>query len=173
MTVPYFLELMPTRLRGKATVYLSIGWPIGVLAAVGTTQALHGLGWRVVVIASGLAGIWIFAIRAWVPKSPYWIAAQGRHEEARGVLQRLGARVPAGVEFAPADTGEGRQAAGAVPRQASADHRADAGGELRVRLIRVPLRVSTRAGTTDCVSGLVRRMSPSRCRSGCPGSGRS
>jgi len=104
VTVRYFLELMPTRLRGKATVYLSIGWPIGVLAAVGATQALHGLGWRVVVIASGLAGIWIFAIRAWVPKSPYWLAAQGRHEEARGVLQRLGARVPAGVEFAPADT---------------------------------------------------------------------
>src|SRR6516164_867446 len=113
---------MPTRLRGKATVYLSIGWPIGVLAAVGTTQALHGLGWRVVVIASGLAGIWIFAIRAWVRKSPYWIAAQVRHEEAGGVLQRLGARVPAGVEFAPAATGEGRQAAGAVAGQAGADH---------------------------------------------------
>ncbi|MFI8763495.1 MFS transporter [Streptomyces sp. NPDC053792] len=100
MTFPYFLELMPTRLRGKAAVYLSIGWPIGVLAAVGATQALHGLGWRVVVIASGLACLWVLAIRAWVPESPYWLVAQGRHDDARRVLLRLGAQVPDGTRFA-------------------------------------------------------------------------
>ncbi|MFJ1838714.1 MFS transporter [Streptomyces sp. NPDC088175] len=39
---PYFLELLPSRMRGRAVVYLSIGWPIGVLAAVGVTQLLAG-----------------------------------------------------------------------------------------------------------------------------------
>ncbi|MFJ1640343.1 MFS transporter [Streptomyces sp. NPDC088256] len=42
VTFPYFLELLPSRMRGRAAVYLSIGWPIGVLAAVGVTQLLAG-----------------------------------------------------------------------------------------------------------------------------------
>lgn len=64
VTFPYFLELLPSRLRGRAAVYLSIGWPIGVLLAVGVTHLIGGLGWHVVALASGLAGIWVFVIRA-------------------------------------------------------------------------------------------------------------
>ncbi|MCX5339689.1 MFS transporter [Streptomyces atratus] len=99
VTFPYFLELLPSRMRGRAAVYLSIGRPIGVLAAVGVTQLLAGLGRHVVAIASALAGFWVFAIRAWVPKSPYWLAAQNRHDDAAAVLRRLGADVPAGTRF--------------------------------------------------------------------------
>ncbi|GAA4099969.1 MFS transporter [Nonomuraea soli] len=90
ITFPYFLELLPTKQRGKAAVYLSIGWPIGILAAIGASVALGDLGWHVVVIASAAAGLWAFAIRAWVPESPYWLAARGRQDEARAVLARLG-----------------------------------------------------------------------------------
>ncbi|MER5985791.1 MFS transporter [Streptomyces sp. NPDC001787] len=108
VTFPYFLELLPSRLRGRAAVYLSIGWPIGVLLAVGVTQVLGGLGWHVVTIASGLAGLWVFAIRAWVPESPYWLAEQGRHQEAAEVLRRLGADVPEGTVFASAPAAEAR-----------------------------------------------------------------
>ncbi|MEU5023430.1 MFS transporter [Streptomyces milbemycinicus] len=106
VTFPYFLELLPSRLRGRAAVYLSIGWPIGVLLAVGVTQLVGGLGWHVVAMASGLAGIWVFAIRTWVPESPYWLAERGRHEEAAAVLRRLGAAVPEGTVFAAADTAD-------------------------------------------------------------------
>lgn len=99
VTFPYFLELLPTRTRGRAAVYLSIGWPIGTLLAVGVTQLFGDMGWHVVVIASALAGLWVFAIRAWVPESPYWLAQQGRHDEAAAVLRRLGADVPQGTVF--------------------------------------------------------------------------
>lgn len=37
VTFPYFLELLPSRMRGRAAVHLSIGRPIGVLAAVGVS----------------------------------------------------------------------------------------------------------------------------------------
>ncbi|MFB4283575.1 MULTISPECIES: MFS transporter [unclassified Nonomuraea] len=90
ITFPLFLELLPTRHRGRAAVYLSIGWPIGMLAAIGASVSLGDLGWHVVVIASAAAGLWAFAIRAWVPESPYWLAARGRQEEARAVLRSLG-----------------------------------------------------------------------------------
>ncbi|OIJ64008.1 MFS transporter [Streptomyces mangrovisoli] len=101
VTFPYFLELLPSRLRGRAAVYLSIGWPIGVLLAVGVTQVVGGLGWHVVAFASGLAGVWVLAIHAWVPESPYWLAERGRHEDAAAVLRRLGADVPDGTVFVP------------------------------------------------------------------------
>ncbi|GAA2207585.1 MFS transporter [Nonomuraea monospora] len=90
ITFPLFLELLPTRHRGPAAVYLSIGWPIGMLAAIGASTVLGDLGWHVVVVASAVAGVWAFAIRAWVPESPYWLAARGRQEEARAVLRSLG-----------------------------------------------------------------------------------
>ncbi|MGW1179883.1 MFS transporter [Streptomyces drozdowiczii] len=108
VTFPYFLELLPSRLRGRAAVYLSIGWPIGVLLAVGVTQALGDLGWHVVAVASALAGLWVFAIRAWVPESPYWLAERGRHQEAAAVLRRLGADVPEGTVFAAAPVSDVR-----------------------------------------------------------------
>lgn len=90
VTFPYFLELLPTKSRGRAAVYLSIGWPIGMLAAIGASVLLGDLGWHVVVLASAAAGLWAFAIRAWVPESPYWLASRGRQEEARAVLRTLG-----------------------------------------------------------------------------------
>lgn len=90
VTFPYFLELLPTRSRGRAAVYLSIGWPIGVLAAIAASVTLGGLGWHVVTIASALAGLWAFVIRAWVPESPYWLAARDRQDEAGAVLRELG-----------------------------------------------------------------------------------
>jgi MFS transporter, putative metabolite:H+ symporter len=90
VTFPYFLELLPTRSRGRAAVYLSIGWPIGVLAAIAASESLGTLGWHAVVIASAVAGLWAFAIRGWVPESPYWLAARDRQYEAGAVLGALG-----------------------------------------------------------------------------------
>ncbi|WP_265584223.1 MFS transporter [Streptomyces acidicola] len=65
-----------------------------------------GLGWHVVAIVSGLAGVWVLAIRAWVPDSPYWLAERGRHSEAAAVLRRLGADVPEGTVFTSGDRTE-------------------------------------------------------------------
>ncbi|GAB3361839.1 MULTISPECIES: MFS transporter [Amycolatopsis] len=91
ITFPYFEELLPVRHRGRLTVYLAAGWPLGMLLAVGITALLGTHEWRGVIIASAVASLWVLVIRRWVPESPYWLVQRGRQDEALTTLRRLGA----------------------------------------------------------------------------------
>lgn len=91
ITFPYFEELLPVKSRGKATVYLAAGWPIGILAALGTTALVGDHGWRWVIAVSALASLWGIVLHKVVPESPYWLARRGRSADAHEVLERLGA----------------------------------------------------------------------------------
>ncbi|WP_017728845.1 MFS transporter [Halalkalibacterium ligniniphilum] len=90
---PYYEEMLPVKQRGKAAVYLSAGWPIGTLIAIGLTSILidvEGMlgGWRAIIFISSLAGLWAFVI-AKIPESPYWLAGKGRKAEAKQVIEEL------------------------------------------------------------------------------------
>ena len=91
VTFPYFVELVPVRYRGPATVYLSAGWPVGVLAAIGVTMLLMDTGWRATIGFSAVVGLWALVVYKLVPESPYWLADRGRTDEAKVVLRRLSA----------------------------------------------------------------------------------
>ncbi|WP_035099884.1 MFS transporter [Aneurinibacillus terranovensis] len=86
---PFFEELLPVRVRGKATVYLASGWPVGTLIAIGVTYFCSDLGWRWILGISSLAGFWFLVIAMLVPESPYWLAGKGRQSQAKEVLHRL------------------------------------------------------------------------------------
>ncbi|MCO1576007.1 MFS transporter [Crossiella sp. SN42] len=88
VTFPYFLELVPTKIRGRAAVYLSMGWPVGLLCAIGASSLIRDWSWQI-MLAGAVAGGWAFVLRAVVPESPYWLIARGREEEARVVLRQL------------------------------------------------------------------------------------
>ncbi len=106
VTFPFFEELVPVRVRGKATVYLSAGWPLGVLVAIGVTSLLGDLGWRWVIGFSALSGLWAIVVYKCVPESPYWLAKQGRTDEAEAAIRRLSANhVDAHVSPMPASVG--------------------------------------------------------------------
>lgn len=90
ITFPYFEELLPVRLRGAATVFLSAGWPVGVLIALAVSHAWSEHGWRWVIGISSLGGLWALVVWKVMPESPYWLAGSGRQREAREVLRRLG-----------------------------------------------------------------------------------
>lgn len=89
VTFPYFEELVPVKVRGRATVYLSSGWPLGVLVAVGVTAGLSDMGWRVVLGVGSLAGFWALALWRFLPESPYWLASQGKLQKAESSIHFL------------------------------------------------------------------------------------
>ncbi len=89
VTFPYFEELVPVKVRGRATVYLSAGWPVGLLVAVAVTAVLMDEGWRWTIGFSSLAGLWSFVVFKLVPESPYWLAENGRTQEANSVIHQL------------------------------------------------------------------------------------
>ena len=86
---PLFEELLPVNVRGKYTVYLGAGWPIGMLFALGTTVLFGSAGWRFVIGLSSLAAFWSIFILYYVPESPYWLASVDRQADAKEVISRL------------------------------------------------------------------------------------
>lgn len=108
VTFPYFEELVPVKSRGRATVYLSAGWPLGVLVAIAVTSLFMDAGWRWVIGFSSLIGLWSVAIYKFVPESPYWLAEKGRNEEATHAIHRLsGGKLNTVSILRPASTGSG------------------------------------------------------------------
>ncbi|MFK8051355.1 MAG: MFS transporter [Woeseiaceae bacterium] len=89
ITFPYFEELIPVSARGKATVYLSAGWPVGVLLAIGVTVLLGDFGWRYVIGFGSITSLWALVIWKVLPESPYWLAEKDRSSEADEAIRRL------------------------------------------------------------------------------------
>lgn len=89
VTFPYFAELLPVKWRGRLTVYLASGWPIGMLFALAATVYIEPIGWRWTIGVSSLAALWFVAVAFFVPESPYWLASVGRQKAARDAILRL------------------------------------------------------------------------------------
>lgn len=92
-TFPYFQELLPVKYRGRASVYLSAGFPLGTILAVGVTSLFLEFSgdfhsWRIVMIISSLAAFWALLVLK-IPESPYWLAGKGRMKEAKKVIKYL------------------------------------------------------------------------------------
>lgn len=89
VTFPLFTELLPLKVRGQGTVYLSAGWPVGMLGAIGVTALLASYGWRAPLGFSAILGLWVFVIWKLVPESPYWLAEKGQTDKADAVISEL------------------------------------------------------------------------------------
>lgn len=106
----YLVELVPAALRGRSfsinqcicftavPVVALLAWLVVPVAPLGLS------GWRWVVLFGSIGAIAVWALRAGIPESPRWLAAQGRLEEAdrlvsgieAGVIAELGSLPPVG-----------------------------------------------------------------------------
>ena len=97
----YIAELMPRALRGRAFsinqfVCFCIVPVVAYLAWLMLPLRPLGLdGWRWVMLFGSVGAVAVWALRAGIPESPRWLAAQGRIEDAEAIVSAIESKVAA------------------------------------------------------------------------------
>lgn len=94
-------EYLPPQRRGRYMVLLDFFWPAGFLLAIGFWYffIVQLDAWRLLFIAAAFPAFLAFLFRRTVPESPYYLARQGRLDEAAGVLRRVTGREVRGEDL--------------------------------------------------------------------------
>lgn len=92
-----FIEFLPPRNRGKLLAILAISWSIGELLVTSSAWIIlprmsDDLGWRILLVISGLPGIGVFILSPWARESPRFLLVNGKHQEAMGVIRDIAER---------------------------------------------------------------------------------
>ena len=92
----YIAEISPPRLRGRLVAITQFNIVLGILVAYvsnfGVARMAYGaLEWRVMFGVEALPAAVFFGLMFLTPRSPRWLVAQGRSEEASEVLAAVGA----------------------------------------------------------------------------------
>src|SRR6267378_2732416 len=95
----YIAELAPARIRGRLVGMFQINIVIGILLAylsnfVIARQSLGATEWRWQFGVAALPAILFLVMLFGIPPSPRWLVTKGRVDEARQVLQKMGADDP-------------------------------------------------------------------------------
>ncbi|MCU1315835.1 MAG: transporter, partial [Candidatus Acidoferrum typicum] len=95
----YIAELAPARLRGRLVGLFQINIVIGILLAYFSNYCIARMGfgaaeWRWQFGVAALPAVLFLAMLFGIPPSSRWLVTQNRVEEARLVLQLMGAENP-------------------------------------------------------------------------------
>src|SRR5437773_949905 len=93
-------EYLPPQRRGRLLVFLDFWWPVGLLVATGLSYVFLGptfdrfgnWSWRYLFLAAAFPAFLAFVVRRTLPESPYFLARQGRYDEAAEVLSEITGR---------------------------------------------------------------------------------
>ena len=97
----YIAELAPAKLRGRLVGLFQINVVIGILLAYFSNYIIARLGlgaaeWRWQFGVAAVPAVLFLVLLFGIPRSPRWLVTQNRVEEARSVLQMMGAEDPEG-----------------------------------------------------------------------------
>ena len=104
----YIAEISPAAIRGRLVSYNQLAIVGGILVVyfvnyfiegLGTEQWNVELGWRWMVGSETLPALVFLLLLLTVPESPRWLLKQGRAEEARAILRRVGGEQHAAQEL--------------------------------------------------------------------------
>jgi SP family arabinose:H+ symporter-like MFS transporter len=95
----YIAELAPARIRGRLVGMFQINIVIGILLAYLSNfliarQALGAMEWRWQFGVAALPAVLFLVMLFGIPQSPRWLVTKNRVEEARQILQKMGADDP-------------------------------------------------------------------------------
>lgn len=97
-------EFVPARHRGRTNALVMNFWALGGITAGAAgilflTAFSTGGGWRLALLFGAVSALFALYVRRVIPESPRWLAARGRHDEARAVIREItGEDQPEGVE---------------------------------------------------------------------------
>ncbi|MGB2623108.1 MAG: sugar porter family MFS transporter [Candidatus Acidiferrum sp.] len=95
----YIAEIAPAKWRGRLVGLFQINIVVGILLAYFSNYRIAQLGlgandWRWMFGIAGVPAALFLIMLFGIPRSPRWLATQGRTEEALAVLQTIGAEDP-------------------------------------------------------------------------------
>ncbi|MCL5020713.1 MAG: sugar porter family MFS transporter [Bacteroidetes bacterium] len=94
MAPMYIAELAPGRLRGRLVAVAQFNIVLGILVAFFSNYLLIGIGpdsWRWMFGVMAIPSALFFLLLFFVPESPRWLVKKSRLDEARRVLENIGA----------------------------------------------------------------------------------
>jgi sugar porter (SP) family MFS transporter len=95
----YIAEIAPAEWRGRLVGSFQISVVVGILVAYLSNYFIGTLGlgladWRWMFGVAAAPALLFFALLFTIPNSPRWLATKGRNQEARQVLEQIGAADP-------------------------------------------------------------------------------
>ena len=129
----YIAEISPARLRGRLVAVTQFNIVLGILLAFFSNYLIASMDlgpvtWRWMFGVEALPAAAFFLLLFQIPRSPRWLVAKDREEEATGILGMLGT-----------DTGSVQEEIEAIRRSLAAEHDSLQEPFFRVKYVRVIL----------------------------------
>ncbi|KAH9508877.1 hypothetical protein Btru_050331 [Bulinus truncatus] len=81
------VELVGPGWRAQMGVSVNYAWCVGLFLLCGAAYGIRD--WQTLQLVTGAASVVLFPILWFIPESPRWLLSQGRHKEARVIMERI------------------------------------------------------------------------------------